>query len=440
MTFKVEDLINFIAKVLYIIVRDEISIDKAFQRIKSKWKKLDSFKVYYDIAFDIVRNYHKLEYLARNIFGTSTYKDIVRMWLLLEGHKYFRKTDVINKYIKRLCRRRKVKYEDIVTLSNVMIEELKERDIVQYLSIKYSYPIEFVRQLVDLLPMNDVEDILKSMNNPHTWLRINTLKIDVDKCIKLLESQGLEVELDEEIPFIVKVISAKRPIHHVEAVKNFLAIPQDRASVITVLVLNPEVNDVILDACAAPGMKTSLIMQLTENKTHIVAVDISKNRVMNMKYLLKKCGVDIDKVDILIADSKFLKVRLDRVNKVLIDAPCSSTGAIGKDPAIKIAISGLKRLKWYTDIQFNILRNILENVRDVEIAYATCSLLPQEGEEIIEKIIRENIDIELVDPNPRLNVELSFGYVKYGIWNRVRRTFPHKEKCEGFFISKILRF
>ena len=78
---------------------------------------------------------------------------------------------------------------------------------------------------------DDVEKILESMNVEHVWIRVNTLKIDVDKCIKLLEEQGLEVDVDKDIPFLVKVVKSRRPVHYVECIRNGFAIIQDKASI-----------------------------------------------------------------------------------------------------------------------------------------------------------------------------------------------------------------
>ncbi len=432
MTLNIEEIINFISKILYIVLKNEISIDKAFQRVKARWRNLESFKVYYDIAQSVVREYYKLKYISKRLFNSESCKDIVRTWLIVEGFKYFKKRDIVEKYVKKLFKKRGLKIENLESYVLDMIEELKYVDYAQYLSIKYSYPIEFVKTLLELLHPNDVEKILESMNSQVVWLRVNTLKIDVDKCIKILESQGLRVEVDRDIPYLLRVVEARRPVHHVEAVRQFLAIPQDKASILTVHALDPQPGDYILDLCAAPGMKTSLMMQITENRVHVVAVDISRDRLRNMVYILKRCGVDIDRVDIVLGDSKILKFR-KHVDKILIDAPCSSSGAIGKDPAIKIALRGLKRLRWYVDIQYGLVKNVVEQFKDIEIIYATCSLLPQEGEEIIEKIY-ENYSIDIVRPR----ISASYGYSKYRIFNKVCRTFPHLDMCEGFFISKIV--
>ncbi|NPB00834.1 MAG: RsmB/NOP family class I SAM-dependent RNA methyltransferase [Crenarchaeota archaeon] len=433
MKLDVDDIVNFVSRLLHKVLVSEISIDKAFQYVKSSWRDRESFKIYYDISFNVVKNYFKLRYLSRRIFGTETCKDIVRTWLVLHGLEYFHKKNIIESYVRKLLRRRGLKGIEMREIAERLIEELKDRDILEYLSVKYSYPRTVIEILAQMLPIEEIEKLLESLNNPTTWIRVNTLKIDIDKCIKMLEKDNIIVEEDKDIPFLLRVIEARRPIHHADTIRNMLAIPQDKASILTVMELEPEKGDIIYDLCAAPGMKSSLIMQLTENKANLTLVDISKDRVSNMMKILKKTGVDLSKINIVLSDSRNIKLRIRHNCKILIDAPCSSSGAAGKDPAVRIALRELKRLPWYVNIQRSILKNIINQVREAKIIYVTCSLLPQEGEENIENLL-ENADIRLERPSVRF-VE---GYSRFKIGKMVGRTFPHVHDSEGFFIAKIL--
>lgn len=434
MTLNINDIISFASKVLHTIVKNEISLDKAFQRVKTRWKDRESYKVYYDVVQGIVREYYLLEYVSSKIFGSKSCKNIVKAWLLLHGLEYFRSKEKIQPIVKKLLKKTKCKsVEELKKSIYEEIESLKDVDIVLYLSVKYSFPESFIRKMLEVMSISEVEKLLDALNNSPVWIRINTLKVDIDKCIKILESQGLEVEQDRDVPFIVKVRSARRPVHHVEAIKEGLAVIQDKASVLTVLALRPEPGDTILDMCAAPGMKTSLIAQLTEGKARIIAMDISEDRLRNLRYILNKLGVSLSNVDIVLADSRLVKVRRC-VNKILIDAPCSSSGAIGKDPAVKISLRELRRLRWYVDVQQSLVKNAIEiSCKDTLIIYATCSLFPEEGEEVVLKFVDS---VRLVRPE----IRASSGYAKYGdVASKVCRTFPHIHECEGFFISAFYK-
>ncbi|MGB9704718.1 MAG: RsmB/NOP family class I SAM-dependent RNA methyltransferase, partial [Pyrobaculum sp.] len=185
-----------------------------------------------------------------------------------------------------------------------------------------------------------------------------------------------------------------------------------------VLSLKPEPGDRIVDLAAAPGMKTSLVAQLAEGRAKIVAVDLSQKRVARMKQLLRRVGAG-DTVEVVRSDSRKLKTRL--FDKALLDAPCTSSGAFTKEPAAKI-YPRLEDAPRYSRIQRELLKNALELAG--EVVYAVCSILPEEGEEVVRSVeaAPEKPHEDLADP-----------YVG-GLGGR---TFPHIHRSEAFFISRL---
>lgn len=109
-----------------------------------------------------------------------------------------------------------------------------------------------------------------------------------------------------------------------------MAVPQDISSIYAVLALAPRRGERVVDLAAAPGMKTSLVVQLSEG-ARVVAVELSQKRVARMRWLLKQLGA-IDYVEIVHADSRQLKGRI--FDKALLDAPCTSSGAFTKEPPV----------------------------------------------------------------------------------------------------------
>jgi len=213
------------------------------------------------------------------------------------------------------------------------------------------------------------------------------------------------------------------------AVRDGKAIIQDKASVLTVIALDPAPGDLIYDFAAAPGIKTSLIMQLTENRARVVALDRSPRRLESMKALLKKYGVDTTRVDIALTDSRIISLSR-RADLALVDAPCSSSGAIPKDPSIKLLLSKPDIPAKMKTIQTAMLSNAV-NYAD-RIVYATCSIFPEEGEEVVLEVISSK-DARLEEPK----INTPTGYMIYPIWSKVRRTLPHINESEGFFIAKL---
>ncbi|HDJ89810.1 MAG TPA: RsmB/NOP family class I SAM-dependent RNA methyltransferase, partial [Thermoprotei archaeon] len=328
---------------------------------------------------------------------------------------------LLDRYLKDLLRKyRNIKVDDIID----------KTDRTTFLSIKYSYPKIIVEKLVKLLGVDEAEKIIRKDSNPVEWIRVNTLKIDVDKAIKKLEKEEVVVEKDDDFPELYKVIKSKKPLSSLRIVKDFKIVIHDKGSIAVVHALNPREEEIIIDAAAAPGMKTSLIAQLTNNRSFIIAVDISRNRIYEMRNVLEKMGVR--NVEIILGDSSKLYWRSGE--KILIDAPCSNSGAIGRDPALRLILKDERNVLKHVDIQWKILSNFIARspINLKYIVYSVCSYLPEEGEEIVKKAV-EKYRVRLVKPNI-LGID---GYRKYIFKNYVKRLFPHINSSTGFFIACI---
>ena len=420
-------LLEFASKVLYYIERYKASFDKAFQYTLDDMKdKLRgySLKRFYNVSWSIVLNYYKLRFIEKEIYGsTGGTKRLTRLWALYFGEEL----EDIECYsiFKRRIAKSIPKYtslDDILGKSS--LSDLEK------LAIEYSYPLWFTELLVKLLGLNDTKMIMECMNREYYWLRVNTLKIDVDKAIKLLEDNNVVVEEDKDLWYMLKVIDFKKPLYELNIIREGKVVIQDKGSALVVEALKPQPHDIIFDACAAPGIKTSLIMQLTENKCRIIAADISRDRIKSMVKLLKLYGVKLENIDIMVLDSSRNTLRR-RVDKALVDAPCSSSGTISRDPAVKIHLNDISWVKRFPQIQTRILSSVVTQAD--EVVYATCSLIPWEGEEVVESIV-SRLNCKLVTPQ----IIGDSGYKYYRkVYTKVKRLYPHRHGVEGFFIAKL---
>ncbi|PUA33492.1 MAG: hypothetical protein B7O98_03485 [Zestosphaera tikiterensis] len=285
----------------------------------------------------------------------------------------------------------------------------------------------FYLRLVGLLGRDETRSLVKAFEDRVWWLRINTLKNSEERILKSLENEGVEYVVDKEYPYLIKVIKSRKPIRLLKAVKNYELIPQDKASVAVVEALKPEPGDLILDMAFAPGIKTSLIMMLTDNKAKVVATDVSFRRALTGKHLLTKYGVDLSRLNIVAMDardSQFSKA----FDKVLLDAPCSNSGAVSKDPGLKITLTSSK-VNHYSKTQKELLQKALK-LGEV-VVYSTCSLMPEEGEEVVETV-GDVIKLKKV-----INWGAT-GYRNFKHAEYLTRLFPHKHNTEGFFIAYII--
>lgn len=159
----------------------------------------------------------------------------------------------------------------------------------------------------------------------------------------------------------------------------------------------------------------------------VVAVDASRGRVEEMKELLSKLGVR--NVHIVVADSASLKLAW-KFERVLLDAPCTNSGAIASDPALRLALWEEPDVDRYTKLQTSLLKNSLQHLESGGLlVYSTCSLLSEEGEKVVDAALQP----ERLDPSGMIGEN---GYTGFSCSSRVRRLFPHLHRTTGFFLAR----
>jgi 16S rRNA (cytosine967-C5)-methyltransferase len=424
----VEVLIDFTAYVLHNVVTRKVSHDIAFQLALErlpKAPKLVPIKLLYRASRSVVSYYYTLRYVEQLVYGSrGGARRLARLWLLLLGDELKELLAPLEQGVRRLKRRlARTMPKRVESLSEILeaIENPVER-----LAVELSYPTWFVEKMVKLLGLESSRKLLEALNEEQWWIRVNTLKTDVDQVIQSLEEKGVIVQRDPDLPYMLRVVDYAEPLHHLEEMWRGEIIFQDKASAMVVEALDPQPGDVILDLAAAPGVKDTLILQLASSRVRIIAVDVSWERTRRMRRLLSMYSTYGPEVDLVNADSTTLSITI-QPTKILLDAPCTSTGAIGKDPAIKIHLEDPRWVSRFPVLQENLLRKAM-SFKGAEVVYATCSLLAEEGEEQVAKYANA-----LEDPK----IPGSPGYHVYSFAGTVRRFFPHVHLTQGFFIAKL---
>lgn len=164
------------------------------------------------------------------------------------------------------------------------------------------------------------------------WVRINAGKLSREKFREGLESCG-----SGEKSFIAPsavLLSKPLPVERLPFFREGLVTVQDISAQKSVWYLAPENGERILDMCAAPGGKTSEILELTGNTASVTALDISKSRVKRLEENLRRLSIS---VTCLAADARRTDEWWDGkpFDRVLLDAPCSGTGVIRRHPDIR---------------------------------------------------------------------------------------------------------
>ena len=289
--------------------------------------------------------------------------------------------------------------------------------------IKFSINKELLKMLNKSYSKKTVKKLLKSFFYKSDFV-IKQNKLKENNLKTNLENQGFVLE---EHPFLKDSFIVRNPesIIDTNEFKEGKFIIQDGSCSLCAEVLEPVENSIVLDICAAPGSKSCNIQEITNNQSIIYCNDINNNKIDRIKENVYKCGVE--NVQYMNFDATILQEDLiNKFDRILVDAPCSATGVINKNPEIK-----LFRTKKDVEDLVGIQRKILENCEKYLkkggiLVYSTCSLLKEENEENVDYIENKlNLKREDID--------------FYGDKNEFIKLMPFQKGTQGFFISKFVK-
>jgi NOL1/NOP2/sun family putative RNA methylase len=301
----------------------------------------------------------------------------------------------------------------------------------------------FLEYLKELLG-NELEIFLENSMKPlKESIRVNTLKISCDSLKNILIEKGWKIENIPWVDYGFWINYSTEDIGQtLEHSLGYYYI-QGAMSMLPVEILDPKPGELILDLCAAPGSKTTQISQKMQNKGIIVANDINIKRIKALSSNIQKCFA----INVIISmrDGRFFfKFFKNIFDKVLVDAPCSSTGIIRKSwkVAKKWNIKTIERLSKY---QTQLLLSGFDCLKEGGIlVYSTCSICPEENERCINNLLklRNNAYLEEIKIK---NVKYEKGITKWKNEeydkdiSKCIRIYPHYNDSEGFFIAKIVK-
>ncbi|MEM2994498.1 MAG: RsmB/NOP family class I SAM-dependent RNA methyltransferase [Candidatus Bathyarchaeia archaeon] len=294
------------------------------------------------------------------------------------------------------------------------------------------HPAWFVKYCFKLFGRSEALKLLEAnLQPPPVYIRLNTLKAEENIILEKIAEEGIKTEKVKELKHTYKVVSVRRSLTRTKSFQEGLFYIQDKASCFAAEVANPKPEMTVLDVCAAPGAKTTYLAQLMQNQGAIYSIDYSRRRIGVWKIETARMGVEI--ATPIIADAcNPLPVTVE-ADLVVLDPPCTSTGAFGKAPSAKWRLTRRSIAKM-AEIQWQMLNNCAEKVKHKGVlVYSTCSITAEENEMLIEKFLKWHTDFSLAAITPKMGVSGLRGMEK------CRRLYPHMHGCNGFFIAKLLR-
>jgi 16S rRNA (cytosine967-C5)-methyltransferase len=292
------------------------------------------------------------------------------------------------------------------------------------LSVRYSHPEWLVQRWVDCFDPNTLIQILEENNRPpRTFFRLNTATLSRSALWKELTSCGIEFSASSLCEDILELKNGD--LNQTALMREHKIAIQDAGSQVIPHLLDPEEADVCLDLCAAPGGKTSQLAQMTSGIARIFAVEAHWHRVRIMKSLH---GDNWRNLYFTVADGTRPLPFSIAFDKILIDAPCSGTGTLRRHPEIrwKLLPSDLATL---SQLQSALLERAAGYLKPGGlVVYSTCSLEPEENEQVIEAFLAKNPQFQLELPSDER-------FARFFDLHRYFRLLP--TDSDGFFAAML---
>ena len=271
---------------------------------------------------------------------------------------------------------------------------------VEYLSLATSHPATLVGRWRKHFELQATRQICwAGQFRPPLCLRPNTLRIEPEALVAELTREGHTVEFDRARQAVWVVAGPAVP--RIGAFAAGLCQPQDPTAmdVVRRAGLEPGMN--VLDLCAAPGTKTTQMVEVMEHRGCVVACDVDDRKLDLIKQNAHRLGIDLVRTTLPEGLSDWRK-RLERFDVIFVDAPCSNTGVLARRPEARYRFSP-RQVQSLVAIQAKLLDEAAALAdADTRIIYSTCSIEPEENEQAIQQFCVRHQDWRLVDSVQRL--------------------------------------
>ncbi len=458
-----------IFKILNQIIQSEIIRYKKvpFDKIKAKFETLHQNQLIKNISnnqrkfirhyrLEIIRYWNNINFILKKTLRSSNfsanlvqqYQGLLYYFIIRIHHENSSKEELFLELPKMNFDKNQIK-----SIRSLIIKifsfnwdiALQKKQEEENISIKHSIPSFTIQKLRPYMPL---ADIIKNMNfldkrarKGFFSLRINQLKFNKEELMQFNKDlcryfllQNINYQKDNDFRYLFSIsVKDKIKIIHNKWLEEGKIIIQDKASILSISLLEPNPQEIIGDFCAAPGMKSSLIAEKSNNEALIIANDFNSGRIRSMKTLSHKFG--IKNIHLIQSDSCNDSIPISKLkcqfDKILIDAPCTGSGIFSTNPELKWKQNS-RFLARHIKLQEKILASATDLLKpDGILVYTTCSLYVEEGEFQITQLPENFKPLSLpqwFSPSYLINGKPIPG---------TGRLFPSLHHTIGFFVSKF---
>lgn len=391
------DNLAFVTKNVYGVLENKIYIDYMIRKLSDIRLK----KIHKNVLIILEIGIYNIHFLETKDYAT------VDNLVDLTKEKNKRSAGFVNAILRSFIR-------DEKELSTIY-----ETDDIKSLSIRYSFPEEITRYIYDFYGMEYTKAYLRDANRiKDISIRINRLKTNKDDLISQLINENFQVK---EGSISKNSIIVENPSGLADSLlfKDGYFTIQQESSMKAVEILNPKKGTKILDLCAAPGTKTSYLGEWTENESEIIANDISESKNDLIYENIERLGlrnISLTNYDA----STFVEEFSNEFDYVMVDAPCSGLGVVGRKPEIRYN-RDKETIVRLAKLQKEILNQAIKYLKPGGfLVYSTCTIGPLENRDNFKYLLDikelEHIKIDGKD------------FIEY-------KSF--EDMTDGFFISKF---
>lgn len=403
----------------------EIMLNKQYANLVLR-KELNNFSdadkaLMTNIVYGTMQNYLYLRYQWEYMADKKMPKDMgILMDMSLYQLIFMDKLPdyaIVNESVEAAKKLHKGHYASMINalLRRFIRDGLKEVEgsEIEKLSILTSHPVWLIQMWNKQYGFDITKKICQdNQKTPRLACRVNTLKTTNEK-ILFDNPRFMEGKLSKD----ALIYDSGNIADTKEYLSGQITI-QDEASQCVALLLDPKENECILDACSAPGTKTTHIAQLMKDHGKIVALDLHEHRVSLIENSCRRLSVhcvEARQMDATHCQTYFEKESFDRI---LVDAPCSGYGVMKRKNDIKVHMESNDM-----DEIIQIQKKILESVSSLlkqngVLVYSTCTLNKKENEKQIEAFLKNHEEYECLS---------------------MRTIFPFEFDCDGFFMAKLIK-
>ena len=303
-------------------------------------------------------------------------------------------------------------------------------DPIARLGVQYSYPDWIVQGWLEQFGLDETEKLCAALNRaPHIDLRVNVLRTSVAEVQTAMQSAGVAIAPLPPLPQALRLLASTGSIRHLPGFEEGWWSVQDGSAQLVTHLLDPQPGETVIDACAAPGGKTTHMAELMGDRGVIWACDRTPSRLRKVKENAERLG--LQSIQICHGDSRELTQFKGQGDRVLVDAPCSGLGTLNRHADARWRQTP-ETVKELVQLQRELLHQASSWVKQTGVlVYATCTLHPDENEAVVRSFLIEHPGWQIQPPtadHPAAPFATPDGWVK---------VLPHQQEMDGFFMVRL---